>query len=557
MAKPDRLIYLALGGAGEVGMNMYLYGYGPEGAERFILVDMGVSFPTMESTPGVDLVMADPAWIQARADRLDAIFITHGHEDHVGALGLLWHRLRAPVYARRFTAALAKAKMERAGQPTDEVRQVDAWPHVVHAGPFTVGFLPIAHSIPESSALVIDTPAGRVFHSADFKADPTPLVGEPFDPAALRAIGDHGVKVLACDSTNVFNPHPGRSEAMLIEPIELLMRDAEGLVVATTFASNVARLKTLAEAGRAAGRQVIVVGRAMNTMLKTAHAAEVLDSFPPVLDVLDAEGVPRRQLLVLATGSQGERRAASAQLAQGRYMGLELHAGDTFLFSSKTIPGNEVAVARILNQLSEKGVSVIDEEGGRYHVSGHANRPDLVTLQELLRPQMIVPMHGEHRHLSAHAALAAERGIPAAIAPNGTLLDLTGLAPRIAEHIEAGRVYLDGSVLIGALDGVVRNRIRMATRGHLAVSLMIDERGRPTGGTWVEATGLPDNPRMRDGLEGAIEAELDRVLGRAKRAELDDDEAVQEMVQRTCARIANDAIGKKPVVTVMISRLEP
>jgi ribonuclease J len=365
------------------------------------------------------------------------------------------------------------------------------------------------------------------------------------------------VKVLACDSTNVFNPHPGRSEAMLIEPIELLMRDAEGLVVATTFASNVARLKTLAEAGRAAGRQVVVVGRAMNTMLKTAHAADVLDSFPPVLDVLDVEGVPRRELLVLATGSQGERRAASAQLAQGRYMGLELHAGDTFFFSSKTIPGNEVAVARILNQLSEKGVTVVDEESGRYHVSGHANRPDLVTLQELLRPGMIVPMHGEHRHLSAHAALAAERGIPAAIASNGTLLDLTGAAPRIAEHIEAGRVYLDGSVLIGALDGVVRNRIRMATRGHLAVSLMIDERGRPTGGTWVEATGLPDNPKMRDGLEGAIEAELDRVLGRAKRAELDDDEAVEEMVQRTCARIANDAIGKKPVVTVMISRLEP
>ena len=198
MAKPDRLIYLALGGAGEIGMNMYLYGYGPEGAERFILVDMGVSFPTMESTPGVELIMADPAWIQARADRLEAIFITHGHEDHVGALGLLWHRLQAPVYARRFTAALAKAKMERAGQPTDEVRQVDAWPHVVHAGPFTVGFMPIAHSIPESSALVIDTPAGGSSTAADFKADPTPLVGEPFDAAGAaraRRAGREGARL--------------------------------------------------------------------------------------------------------------------------------------------------------------------------------------------------------------------------------------------------------------------------------------------------------------------------------------------------------------------------
>ncbi len=556
MAKPDRLIYLALGGAGEIGMNMYLYGYGPEGAERFILVDMGVSFPSMDGTPGVDLIMADPAWIQARADRLEAIFITHGHEDHVGALGLLWHRLRAPVYARRFTAALAQNKMERAGQDPMEVRQTAPWPHKVEAGPFSVSFLPIAHSIPESSALVIDTPAGRILHSGDFKADPTPLVGEPFDAEAFRALGDEGVKVLACDSTNVFSRHPGRSEASLIEPIGALMREAEGMVVATTFASNVARLRTLAQAADAAGRKVVVLGRAMNTMLRTAHAAEVLDSFPPVLDPLDADNLPRSQIMMLATGSQGEPRAATAQLARGKYLGFELKEGDTFLFSSKTIPGNEVSVARILNALSEKGVTVIDEDDGHYHVSGHANRPDLVTLQELVRPKMLVPMHGEHRHLSALAALGRDRGIPAVVAPNGTMLDLTGDAPRVVEHIEAGRVYLDGTVLIGALDGVVRERMRMATRGHLAVSVIIDETGRPLGDAWVEVTGLPDNPKMRDGLDGALEAEIGRVLARAKRAELDDDDALEELVQRTCARICNDAVGKKPVCKVMISRLE-
>jgi ribonuclease J len=554
----ERLIYLPLGGAGEIGMNMYAYGYGRPGAERLILVDMGVSFPDMESTPGVELIMADPAWVQARADRLEAIFITHAHEDHVGALGLLWHRLKVPAYARRFTAAIAKSKMERAGQDTTAVRQTAPWPHVVEAGPFRVGFVPVSHSIPESASLVIDTPAGRVLHTADFKIDLTPVVGEPFDAEAFRAIGDHGVKALICDSTNVFSPHPGRSEASLAAPITALIGEARGLVVATTFASNVARLKTLAEAGRAAGREVVVLGRAMNTMLKTAHAAEILNGFPPLTDPLDAQSVPRDRLLVLATGSQGERRAASAQLAAGKFMGIELGPGDTFLFSSKTIPGNETAVIRILNQLSERGVRAIEDgDAGRYHVSGHANQPDLMAMQDLVRPRIVVPMHGEHRHLAAHAALASARGMAGIVAPNGTMLDLTGDQPRVAEHVETGRVYLDGSELIGALDGVVRDRIRLALRGHMAISVIIGEDGRPLGGVWAQALGLPDNPKLRDGLEGSVEQAIDHELGRARPDLLGDDDALEQLVQRTCARVCNDTVGKKPIVSVMISRLEP
>ncbi len=555
MAKPDRLIYLALGGAGEIGMNMYVYGYGPAGAERLILVDCGVTFPTMETSPGVELIMADPAWVQARADRLEAIFITHAHEDHVGALGILFHRLQAPVYARRFTAAIAQMKMERAGQDTAMVRQAQPWPHVVHAGPFTVGFVPVSHSIPECSCLVIDTPAGRVLHTGDFKADPSPVVGEPFDPAAFQAIGAAGVKALVCDSTNVFSLHPGRSEATLAEPITALLREAKGMVVATTFASNVARLKTLAEAGRAAGREIVVLGRAMNTMLKTANTAQVLAGFPPTIDVLDADGVPRNRLLVLATGSQGERRAASAQLSVGKYMGLELKPGDTFLFSSKTIPGNEVSVARILNQLSEKGVRTVEDDE-RYHVSGHPNRPDLVRMHDLVHPELVVPMHGEHRHLTTHAELAKELGRPAIVAPNGAMIELAPGKPRIVESIETGRLYLDGTQLIGAMDGIVRDRIRMATRGHVAVSILIDEAGKPLGGAWVECLGLPDTTRLRDGLAGALEVEIDRDLARLKPADLAADDAIEQLATRAVARLCNDKIGKKPLCTVMISRLE-
>ncbi len=555
MAKPDRLIYLALGGAGEIGMNMYVYGYGAPDAERLILVDLGVTFPTMESTPGVDLIMADPAWVQARADRLEAIFITHAHEDHVGALGILFHRLQVPVYARRFTAAIAQMKMERAGQDTAMVRQAQPWPHVVHAGPFSVGFLPVSHSIPECSSLVIDTPAGRVLHTGDFKADPSPVVGEAFDPASFSAVGDAGVKALMCDSTNVFSLHPGRSEATLSGPITELMREAKGMVVATTFASNVARLKTLAEAGRAAGREVVVLGRAMNTMLKTARTAEVLTSFPPTIDPLDADGVPRDRLLVLATGSQGERRAASAQLAVGKYMGLELRPGDTFLFSSKTIPGNEVSVARILNQLSEKSVRTVEDDE-RYHVSGHPNRPDLVRMHDLVRPKVVVPMHGEHRHLATHAELARELGRAGLVAPNGSMVELAPGKPRVVEFVETGRLYLDGTVLIGAMDGVVRDRIRMATRGLVTVSILIDEAGKPLGGAWVEMLGLPEAPRLRDGLAGALETEIDRDLARMKPADLADDDAIETVANRAVARLCNDKVGKKPVCSVMISRLE-
>lgn len=556
MARKNRLIYLALGGAGEIGMNMYVYGYGPEGEERLLLVEAGVTFPDMEGSPGVDLIMADPAWVQARADRLEAIVITHAHEDHVGALGLLYPRLKAPVYARRFTAAHAKLKMERAGQDTTMVRQVDPWPKVVHAGPFTIGFVPVSHSIPECSSLVIDTPAGRLVHTADFKIDPTPVVGEPFEPEVFRAIGEAGVKAVISDSTNVFSPHPGRSEASLAAAITELMREARGLVAATTFASNVARLKTLAEAGQAAGRSVVIVGRAMKQMLATARTAEVLPDFPPTIDPTDAEGIPRENLLVLATGSQGERRAAMAQLAAGAYQGIELRAGDTVLFSSKTIPGNEVAVARILNMFSERGVHAVEEEGGRYHVSGHPNRPDLVTMLRLLRPAALVPMHGEHRHLVAHAALGDELGIPGLVAPNGTLVEFAEEGPRVAGHVETGRLYLDGAEIIGALDGVVRERLRMALRGHLTVSVIFDEKGAPMGGAWVEATGLPDTVRYPDGLAGACEAAADRSLERAKKGDLADDDAVERMIAQACTRTCLDLVGKKPVVTVMISRLE-
>jgi len=552
----NRLIYLPLGGAGEIGMNTYVYGYGPADNERFILVDLGVTFPDMATSPGVDLIMADIAWLEDRIDRIDGIFITHAHEDHVGALGILFGRLNVPVYARPFTAAIARLKMEDQGRDPEAVNEVTPYPMMTEAGPFKVGFLPISHSIPESSALVIDTPEGRLVHTGDFKTDPTPGVGEPFLPEVFRELAKPGIKALICDSTNVFSPDPGRSEAGLIGPITELIASREGLVAATTFASNVARVKTLAQAGVDAGRSVVLMGRAMKRMVAVAQATGVLTDFPPTVSIDDAGDIPRDSLMLLVTGSQGERRAGSAQLANGKYNGITMRDGDMFLFSSKTIPGNEVSVAKVMNQFSEMGVDVVDDEGGKYHVSGHANRPDLETLHGLLKPQILVPMHGEHRHLRAHAALGEARGIASVVAPNGTMVSLSGNRPEIVEHIESGRSYLDGNQLIGAMDGIVRDRIRMAINGHVAVSLILDENDALLGSAWVETHGLPEKAGAHD-LAEFIEEGLDYQLDKATRKILSNDDAVEELVRRAVRKIGKDVLGKKPECKVMISRLSP
>lgn len=550
----EQLTYLALGGAGEIGMNAYVYGYGAEGKERFILVDLGVTFPDMDGSPGVDLIMADIAWLEERKDRLDGIFITHAHEDHIGAIGLLYDRLNAPVYARAFTAHLARMKLTDRGKTDDAVQTVSAWPETINAGPFSVGIAPISHSIPESSALVIDTPAGRIVHTGDFKVDETPGVGEPFDEAMWREIAKDGVEALVCDSTNVFSPVAGRSEATLPEPIAALISGAEGMVAATTFASNIARVKTLAEAGRKAGRSVVLLGRAMRKMISAGVETGILSDFPKTVSPEDALSIPRENLMLLSTGSQGERLAATAQLARGKYLGLEMKEGDMFLFSSKTIPGNEVSVGRIVNAFSEKGVDVIDDSSGLYHVSGHANRPDLSLMHKLISPTIVVPMHGEHRHLRAHCKLAEENGFAAALAPNGTRISLKGERAEVVEHVETGRLYLDGKVMIGALDGIVRNRIRMALNGHISVSLVLDD-NELLGDAWCELRGLPEVGISRAPLVELLEHDITSLLERSDRKTMRDDDKIEEAVRRVARKVAQDEIGKKPEIDVIVSRM--
>ena len=551
----DRLIYLPLGGAGEIGMNAYVYGFGPKGKERLIVVDLGVTFPNMDPTPGVDLILPDISWLKERRNQIEAIFFTHGHEDHVGAVGHLWGDLGAPIYARAFTAHLARHKMSDHGHSEQSVRTVSKWPETTSVGPFTVGFLPISHSIPESSALVIDTPVGRIVHTGDFKLDTNPVVGEAFDEDLWAEVAKDGVHALVCDSTNVFSDHAGRSESTLGADIQSLIEAAPKMVVATTFASNVARVKTLADAGVRAGRSICLMGRAMRRMVEAAIATGVLADFPKVVSPEDAANIPRENLMLLVTGSQGERRAASAQLANGKFMGISMKEGDMFLFSSKTIPGNERGVIRIMNQLSEMDVDVIDDAKGTYHVSGHANRPDLKRMHQLVKPKMVIPMHGEHRHLREHSKLAAESGLTSIVCVNGMLLDLTKDTPKIAEYVDTGRMYLDGTVQIGALDGIVRDRIRMAVNGHVIVTVILDEDDEMLGEPWCETLGLSEMGRSNASLIDALEEDLSQYIGRAGAATMVDDDKLEQGIKKTARQTCLNEIGKKPEVTVIISRL--
>ena len=551
----DRLIYMPLGGAGEIGMNAYVYGYGAPGKERLIVVDLGVTFPDMDSTPGVDLIFPDITWLKERRNQIESIFITHAHEDHVGAVGHLWSELGAPVFARPFTAHLARMKMEDHGHSPRNVKTVMKWPETVDVGPFKVGFAPISHSIPESSALVIDTPDGRVLHSGDFKIDTDPGVGEPFDRDMFKDIAKNGIKALVCDSTNVFSMHPGRSEATLKASIAELIAEAPAMVVATTFASNVARLRTLAEAATSSGRSICLMGRAMRKMVQAALETGVLDDFPSVVSSDEAQEIPRQNLMLLCTGSQGERRAATAQLANGKFQGISLKEGDMVLFSSSTIPGNERDVIRIMNQFSEQGVDVVTGRMGDYHVSGHANRPDLMEMHKIVEPQMVIPMHGEHRHLREHAKIAENAGYASLICVNGMMLDLSGNRPKVTEYVETGRMYLDGSTQIGALDGVIRDRLRMALYGHVIVTVILDEEDEMIGEPWCEVRGLPEMGSSNAPLVDALEEDLSQFIGRADHKTITNDDKLEEAIKRIARQTCQTEICKKPEVSIVISRL--
>ena len=544
MAKA-RLFYLPLGGAGEIGMNMYVYGYGPTGRENLIIVDAGISFPDSNSAPGIDLVIPDISWLRSHKKRIKGIFLTHAHEDHLGALARVLENIDAPVFGRRFTTLIASNKLAEFDIPTDFIQCVDQYPSIVDVGAFKVSFIPVTHSIPESSALLIESPAGRIVHTGDFRIDSKPLIGEPFDHNLWKQIGKGDVTALVCDSTNVFINREGRSESIIGPAFTNLFDESKGLVAATTFASNVARVRQIAEAAHNVGRSIVLLGRAMTRMTSAALEAGVISSFPPCVEPSVALGMPREKLLLLTTGSQGEDRSATTQLSYGKFRGFKLVAGDTMLFSSKTIPGNELSVAGVMNRLAALGVNVIEDHEQVYHVSGHANRPEVTKIHHLLSPDLVIPMHGEIRHLVEHARLAKLNGYNAVVVKNGQLLNLK--SKKIEDHSDKiGKIYLDQDVMISEDSQSLKERRRMSREGVIFVNIIVYDEDNIY--LCVECIGFEmiDNSMPDEFVKDFIIQKLEEIDCFDEKSAVSHEIEIANSLRKTVANLC----GKRPILRI-------
>ena len=549
----DELVFLPLGGVGEIGMNLALYGFGPPHKRTWLAVDFGVAFAHAD-LPGVDLVFPDIAFLEKNRANLAGIVITHAHEDHFGALIDLWPRLNVPVYATAFTAGLLAAKI--AGEPGAQpvpVNLVKAGQRVA-VGPFEVEYINVAHSIPESHALAIRTPLGTVLHSGDWKLDDRPAIGAPTDVARLKAIGEEGVLALISDSTNVMREGRSPSEAEVAAELTDIVKHAKGRVAFTTFASNVGRIKSIALAAQAAGRDVIVSGRALRRSIEVASELGMLDDLPPFLDEDAFRHLPRNKVVAILTGSQGEPRASLAKVAAGEHPRIDFVPGDLLIYSAREIPGNELDIDNILNAMTLLGVTIVTDAERLVHTSGHPRRDEMRDLYGWIRPKIAIPVHGQPMHLAAHADLARELGVGTVIsALNGKLIRLAPEPAQQIDEIGAGRIYKDGR-LVGSLDDVgVAERRRLSFAGHIAVSIVIDGKGEQLVEPDVMLTGLPAKDAEGRPLEEIAVSAVVGTVDSLPRPQRRDPDALAEAVRRAVRGAIADAWGKKPICTVFVA----
>jgi len=540
------LVFLPLGGAGEIGMNLNCYGYGPPDERQWIAVDCGVLFGRETSTPGVDLIMPDIRFLEEIRNDLLGLVLTHGHEDHIGAVAHLWPKLRCPLYATPFTVRLLQDKLEEAGLEDRVKLKTVPLGGSVTLGPFRVEFISITHSIPEPNALAVRTPLGTIVHTGDWKLDPDPLLGELTDEAALRRLGEEGILALICDSTNALVAGESGSEGEVRRSLIRLIGSLKGRLAVTAFASNVARLESIAEAARAANRELVLVGRAMRHMVNCARDTGYLKKFPRIVPEEDSQNLPGDHVLYLCTGSQGEPRAALARIAAGDHPYVNLGEGDSVIFSSRIIPGNELAIFELQNRLAAKGIAVLTERDHFVHVSGHPARDELASMYSWVKPRIAIPVHGELRHMNEHARFARELQVPeAVVALNGQMVRLAPGQATIIDETPSGRLHLDGRILVHEDEGFARARRGLGFAGFIGITLILDRKGRLAADPVLYMEGIPDVV-----LQAVREAVVHATQGKKSRG---DD--LDEQVRIAARRAANEIWGKKPIVRVQTVEL--
>ncbi|RAK61094.1 MBL fold metallo-hydrolase [Phenylobacterium hankyongense] len=553
----DELVFLPLGGSNEIGMNFNLYGYGPPHDRKWVVVDLGVTFGD-QTTPGVEVILPDPTFMEENADRLLGIVLTHAHEDHIGAVAWLWPRFKAPIFATPFTAFILREKLREAGL-LEEARITEVpLGGTIELGPFKFELITLTHSIPEPNGLAIKTPLGTILHTGDWKIDPDPLLGAPTDQDAIRRLGDEGVLAMVCDSTNVFVDGVAGSEADVRKAMIPLIGQFKAKVAVACFASNVARMDSVIRAAEANGRRVCLVGRSMHRMAAAAKSVGLMTDIQPFVSDAEAGHFPASGILYLCTGSQGESRAALSRIADGTHPHVSLGAGDACVFSSRVIPGNEIPIRNLQNKLTERGVRLYTErDHPGIHVSGHPCRDELAEMYRWARPEIAVPTHGERRHLMEHAAFARDLQVPQQITPrNGDMVRLAPGRAEIIDEVPAGRLYVDGGVLTPENGEALRERRHAASNGMVAVSVVLDGKNKIVSGPEVRALGLPtDQDYPLDDVLDDLADEAAHALDRLKGEQRDDDDAVETAMSRAVKKASQRIWGRRPVVETTVLRI--
>ena len=548
------LFFCPLGGSGEIGMNMNLFGYGSPEDTKWLIVDMGVTFAD-ESVPGIDLIYPDPGFIVDKKKDLLGIVLTHAHEDHIGSVAHIWPKLKCNIYSTPFTSVLIKEKFKEKKIDIEKYLKIVQLNGSIKLENFNVEFVTLTHSILEPNGLIIKTPIGTILHTGDWKCDPNPLIGDSINEKRLKEIGNEGVVAMICDSTNVFNPGRAGSENDVRDNLLKIMRNIKKRIIVTSFASNVARMETIFYCAEKTGREISLVGRSMHRIFKAARQCGYLDKVKEPVDPRDAKKIPREKIVLLCTGSQGEPNGAMMRITSDIHPDIAIEKEDTVIFSSKIIPGNEKKLFKMHNQLVKNGIEVISEENEFVHVSGHPNREDLKDMYNWIKPRSVIPVHGEHRHMAEHINFAKEMQVPYPLqVENGDVVKIPkNRKPEIVDKAPTGRMYLDGSVSIGEDSKTIKERKNLSFNGLLEITIIVNEKGNIKK-PFISLTGLPVSEESKMDFKMDLEHEIYQICKTFSVGNPKQEKNLEEKIKSNCRKIIKNRIGKRPFTNINLIR---